>query len=239
MGWDARAASYGETEWVQSSSYLDTFLSSVQFSRHDRVLDVGVGTGVVLRAIQGHVALALGLDLSLEMLDVAGSSGLKSLVMGNVAHLPFPSGAFDKVLARMVWHHLVGTVAKATAECYRVLRPGGLMVLSEGVPPHPSLQRWYSRMFKLKERRLTFLPEELAVLMEAAGFEVISTWECVLARMSVGDWLDKSRIRGLRKAAILWMHRFLSAKGKSYYNMAIERGNVYCDFKFVGVVGKK
>lgn len=230
---------YDETEWVQNGTYLHTFLSSIQFSRYDRVLEVGVGTGIVLRAIHHCVAMALGLDASPEMLDIARSSGLTRLVVADAAHLPLPDNAFDIVLARMVWHHLVGTVATATAECYRVLRPGGLMVLSEGVPPHPSLRRWYSRMFKLKERRLTFLPEELVALMEAAGFEVVSTWECVLTRTSVGDWLDKSGIRGLRKEAILWMHRLLSAEGKRRYNMVIKQGSVYCDFKFVGIVGKK
>lgn len=236
-GWADRAAGYDDTEWVRADAYLQAFVGSAAIERHHSVLEVGVGTGIVARAIGKHV---VGLDMSPAMLAIARSAGLDRLIVGDVRAMPFQDGRFARVLARMVWHHLTDGIEEATAECYRVLRPGGLMILSEGVPPDPSLRVWYTMMFRLKERRVTFSLEGLVGLMRGAGFGVVSTWECILPGMSIAYWLSKdASMSRLRKAVIIWMHRLLGRKGKQHYNMVIQGGDVYCDFKFVGVVGVK
>jgi SAM-dependent methyltransferase len=216
---------------------LRAFIDAAAIEQHHAILEVGVGTGVVARAVGKQVT---GLDISPAMLRGAQAAGLDKLVIGDARVLPFQSGRFDRVLARMVWHHLTEGVEEATAECHRVLRPGGLMVLSEGVPPSPSLRGWYAAMFRLKERRLTFLPEDLVRLMRDSGFTELKTWECVLPGMSIARWLDKdASVSRLRRAAIMWMHRLLGKEGKRQYNMVIQGGDVRCDFKFVGVVGMR
>ena len=107
----------------------------------DRVLEVSVGTGTNLplidRRMEGSGTI-VGLDISRGMLDhcerrLRGRVAVE-LVEGEAGHLPFADGAFDAVL-----HH--GGIAEfgdrggAIAEMYRVVKPGGRIVVCDvGVP---------------------------------------------------------------------------------------------------------
>ena len=50
-------------------------------------------------------------------------------------------------------------------ECYRVLKPGGKMILIEGVPHNERLKSDFIKIMNLKEERLTWMPEELEDIM--------------------------------------------------------------------------
>ena len=108
----------------------------------DRVLEVSVGTGTNLSLIApriGDGGRIVGLDISRGMLGVCvgkmkGKGVTGELVEGEAAHLPFADGAFDAV-----FHH--GGIAEfgdrggAIAEMYRVVKPGGRVVVCDvGVP---------------------------------------------------------------------------------------------------------
>ena len=92
--------------------------------RGQRVLDAGCGNGVYLRALRDRGVDAVGCDLSYGMLRAAGE---RRLVNGDVQALPFPDGAFDKVLAPHMLYHVPDRAA-AAAELRRVLRSGGTLV---------------------------------------------------------------------------------------------------------------
>ncbi|MBI5159892.1 MAG: methyltransferase domain-containing protein [Micrococcales bacterium] len=96
---------------------------------HHRVLEVGVGAGNVLAEVP--VGLRLGLDLSPSILrDARQRLGTRAtLVQGDAAGLPFPDGAFDRVMASEVLEHLPNPGA-AVREIARVTRTGGVVVLS-------------------------------------------------------------------------------------------------------------
>lgn len=98
-----------------------------------RVLDLGCGTGTlglwVERACAG--AEVVGVDADERMLAAARRKAARSgaavkFVRGYAQALPFPDGAFDRVVSSLFFHHL-GPDAKraALAEAYRVLTPGG------------------------------------------------------------------------------------------------------------------
>lgn len=112
----------------------ETYLTLLDISLGDRVLDVGCGSGAVTRDIArrvGERGLAVGLDPSLELLAVArrlaAEAGLDDRIEfreGNVLRLPFPDGSFDVVVCATVLSHVPGGEA-AISELARVLRPGG------------------------------------------------------------------------------------------------------------------
>ena len=99
----------------------------------ERVLDVGVGTGLALQSYPSH-AKVTGIDLSEGMLRRARhrveERGMDwvDLTLGNALELPFTDQTFDHVLLS----HVVTVVSdpvKLLAETRRVTKPGGQIVI--------------------------------------------------------------------------------------------------------------
>ena len=239
--WAVRAEGYEQLEWASRTGYLQAFEAAGDFQPTDRVLDVGTGTGIVAHAVSPFVAEVVGVDLSPEMLAHAWASRVANEIFeeGDARRLQFPDNWFDKVTTRMIFHHLTEGGDRAMRECYRVLKPGGVIVLSEGVPPHRSLGNWYTRMFALKEERLTFFEEDLVALMRGGGFEVEKVLIHISPQVSIGNWLRSSRLPQERQDEIMQMHLDLDEKGKQHYNMTLTGEDVLCDFKYVILVGRK
>ncbi|HEX6354099.1 class I SAM-dependent methyltransferase [Actinophytocola sp.] len=106
-----------------------------------RVLDVGCGTGNLLRATgKRHRGVELvGLDPDPKALARAGRKARRAgvrvrLDLGFAQELPYPDSSFDRVFSSLMLHHL-DTAAKDAllAEVRRVLRPDGLLVLADAV----------------------------------------------------------------------------------------------------------
>ncbi len=100
------------------------------------LLDAGCGTGRRLR--ETRAALAVGVDLTVEMLaagrDVVGrSSGTCHVAGADVAALPFPSESFDVAWCRLVIGH-VRDIEPVYRELGRVCRRGGMVVVSDIAP---------------------------------------------------------------------------------------------------------
>src|SRR3989338_2924881 len=153
--WKIRSERYNNLKWVNDSSYLKAFISSAGFNNKDLVLDVGTGTGVVAHALAPIVKEVIGLDISQDMLEHSNWKDNKYFIKRDIRDPIFYDNVFDKVTARMMFHHILEDTQKAMNECHRVLKKGGRMVLSEGVPQTPAVKEDYTKMFKLKEERLT------------------------------------------------------------------------------------
>ena len=91
------------------------------------VLEVGCGTGLILERCVGQARQAVGVDLSVGMLEHAVGRGL-DVVQADATALPFASDTFDLAYSFKVLAH-VHDIAQALAEIARVTRPGGMMIL--------------------------------------------------------------------------------------------------------------
>ena len=87
------------------------------------VLEVGCGTGLVVERVARVARVAEGVDLSPGMLEHARRRGL-TVREGDATSLPFADASFDVVYAFKVLAH-VPDVDRAIAEMFRVVRPGG------------------------------------------------------------------------------------------------------------------
>lgn len=142
-----------------------------------RVLDAGCGQGEPVLSAVGDGVERTGLDFSREQLvrarrTVPGAG----LVQGDLTDLPFADGTFDAVLSFWSLIHLTETDTRdATAEFARVLRPGGHLVVNEGV------DEWTGRNPDWLDTGVEMqwhLSGEAALRehLQRAGFSITDTW---------------------------------------------------------------
>src|SRR4051812_39844818 len=125
----AKAAERYDEKWA---FYLETTtretLRRLPMTPAARVLDVGCGTGELLRRLRAKYpdAVLAGLDPVAEMLAVAREklSGKEDLRLGYADSLPWAAGTFDIVVSCNMFHYITHPVV-ALQEMTRVLRPGG------------------------------------------------------------------------------------------------------------------
>lgn len=130
-----------------------------------RALDVGCGTGYWLKQLQALVP-ADGCDNATEALRFCQERGVAGLTQASATHLPFAGSSYDLVTALGLVEH-VERDDQVLDECFRVLRPGGhLLVLTSG---HPWLWSQHDEAVHHVRR---YTRRELGAKLAAAGFEV-------------------------------------------------------------------
>lgn len=94
------------------------------------ILDCGCGTGHNLELLRRYGA-AVGIDLTWTGLAFARSRGERAIARATAANLPFPDAVFDVVTSFDVIYALDDeTESAALGEMFRVLRPGGYLVVN-------------------------------------------------------------------------------------------------------------
>ena len=238
--WEQRAMEYNNLSWANDKGFLDHIIAAGNFRSSDTVLEVGTGTGLVAKAISPLVKKITAIDSSSHMLNLTPNE-LSNIewVVGDTRSLPYKDDTFDRVVARYVFHHILCGTAKAMSECYRVLKRGGSMIFVEGVPPSRRTLQDFISIFALKENRLTFMPEDMANMMSAAGFVQLQSEMLLLRQMSVNNWLRSSGLSDNRQQTIFKMHQNASACFKEDYRMTETENDCLIDMKIIILVGNK
>ena len=143
----------------------------------DSVLDVGCGTGeVALQAkTRAKAGKVYGIDPAPEMIATARKKAARKRLdidfrVGVIEALPFPDASIDVVTSSLMMHHLPEELkVRGLAEIYRVLKPGGRLLIADFMRPTGSFLNHLFIAFT-NHRGLKSGVEDLQKLLKEAGF---------------------------------------------------------------------
>jgi ubiquinone/menaquinone biosynthesis C-methylase UbiE len=148
------------------------------------VVDVGGGTGRVAQLLRAEGQPVVVLDENWSMLQQARQKDELGVLRGQSEKLPLASRSVERILMVDALHH-VASQEHTARELWRVLKPGGTIVIEE-----PDLRRLVVRLLALAEKaalmRSRFLePEAIAGLFPEAGSQKQVVTEGVMAYVVV------------------------------------------------------
>ena len=182
---------FAERKW----QLLRRFLARQGASSHGMDwLDVGCGTGTLLRLAGDDFRTAAGCDPSSEMLETCSDPDLKISVQSEATRLPFESNRFDIVTLVCVLHHVIPDDRLALMQDVgRVLRPGGLVCIFEHNPLNPVTRLVVSQ---------TPVDRDALLLSSSESKRLLKNAGCSLSHLEYFLYLPESlyrRIGGLEK----------------------------------------
>jgi demethylmenaquinone methyltransferase/2-methoxy-6-polyprenyl-1,4-benzoquinol methylase len=136
-----------------------------------RLLDVGGGTGRVASALRDLVDEVVVADVSFGMLKESSRS-LLDPICGGSESLPFADNSFERVIMVDALHHVIHH-ADSAREMFRVLKPGGVLVIEE-----PDIRTFGVKLIALAEKLLLmrshFLTPDQIVKLFPDGEKTVS-----------------------------------------------------------------
>lgn len=158
------------------------------------LLDAGCGTGGTLEAVRRKFpdAELTGFDYSEHAvaLTEARKTGAR-LLRASVHELPFPEGSFDVVLSIDVWSAAGIDDALAAHETFRVLKPGGKLILN--LAAFKWLRGTHDRATSVVRR---YTRQEVRGLLVGSNFiiERLTYWNAsLLGPVALVRWLSRNR----------------------------------------------
>lgn len=168
----------------------------------DRVLDIGCGTGALAVRLAQKGARVTGIDIAPPMLGQAmqrvRAGGAEKLVslreMGVVELDALPSEGFDAISSVLVFSELSEEeIEFALAECWRILRPGGQLLVADEVLPDSTLGKIGAFLFRLPFAVAAFVLTQntthrvagLATRIGRAGFGMVDREEYLLGTLEL------------------------------------------------------
>jgi demethylmenaquinone methyltransferase / 2-methoxy-6-polyprenyl-1,4-benzoquinol methylase len=135
-----RILAFGSGVWYRGQA-----LRRAGLREGHRIVDIGIGTGLVAREavkIVGAPNLLVGVDPSPGMLERARAAvpAEVQLIEGTAEAIPFPDASFDFLSMGYALRH-IGDLAVAFREFHRVLKPGGRLCLLEITKPETAVGR--------------------------------------------------------------------------------------------------
>lgn len=230
--WDSRADSgYVKLEWVNSGELLEEFIKFIRPRKKDISIDLGTGTGKIAEKLSEKNSRVYAIDYSQKMLDLAPKRKNISYVCADAKNLnELELGMVDKIVARMVFHHLNSCLSEVLESSRQMLLPKGSIFLCEGIPPSDrAYENWKETNIILENDRVFNTPEMWVNLFKKKKFNVSKTKTMAIKNLSTRKWLES---RGESKKTIdkiISIRKSMNENLKKDWNARVTADDVYVD----------
>jgi ubiquinone/menaquinone biosynthesis C-methylase UbiE len=174
-----RASVYNSSDWVNDKDILHTILKCLNSTEASflNILDLGAGTG----AVSNYLLYNLLSDTRIVALDVCAEMLQKNCeqrilkILSSAEKMPFIDNSFDVIVSRQCMHY-IDDLNKAIDEIKRVLKCGGIFVLSQFVPLETETKNFWIDMMKVRQplRKNFYSEKDWIELFIQHGFSVNS-----------------------------------------------------------------
>jgi len=189
----SKAKRFGKGDWYESEhavqtkgpyrhhlakrrEYLESTLASYTSNKKQlRGIDLGCGDGINLSLLSRHVEELYGSDYNLvRLIRALGHHTADLLFLADVIDYPVQDDSFDLILFNHVLEHIPDDI-KALNEVYRILKPGGLLIL--GVPNEGAFfwqlaYRFQPHVLAASDHVQFYTAESISDKCSRAGFRV-------------------------------------------------------------------
>lgn len=144
---------------------LTIIQNNLKNTKNAKILDAGCGTGLLAKKMV-KFGQVVGVDINPEAIYFSNRRGIK-VVKASLNKLPFKKNQFDLIVCIDVIYHQQIVDKKALNQLFRILKPGGLLILR--VPAYNWLRRSSDKQVHTRER---YSYPILHSRLTAAGFNI-------------------------------------------------------------------
>lgn len=144
------------------------------YDRFDRILDIGCGTGHALPLLEAYFypKHLVGIDIDPALVTLSEKAVVPcacevEVKVGDATKIDLPDGSMDMIFCHQTMHHL-SRQEDAVSEFFRVLAPGGVLLLSESCRSF-IFSLWVRALFRhpMDAQKTS---DEYQHMLQAAGF---------------------------------------------------------------------
>lgn len=182
----------------------DAYLAHLSLPSTVHILELGCGTGVVLRALAQRIDFSgclVGVDQSPALIAAArrlsAEEGVDQYIefqVSDVHHLPLADSSFDAVIAHTLLSH-VAEPPLVLKEAARVVRPGGTVAIFDGdfaslafAHPDPTFARAMDEAMVAAIVNNPRLMRDLPRLLQQVGLKIMATTAYAYAEIGTGTF---------------------------------------------------
>ncbi len=233
-----RARHYNHSSrWVDDKILIRKIRNLAKASSKACVLDIGIGTGKIAQAFTGRAKYVVGADISPEMTRYAKGRADR-ILLTPAEKLPFKNNVFDVCVCRQGMQFM--KLNAVLSEIYRVLKPGGRVILCHltAYGRGDKEESFLIQKLRNRARKKFFLPEDFQRLMKKKSFTGIESFEYI-TRESVNQWICNAAIDENRRKKIKEVYTNSTRIFRKLHNIEFKDGDIFDSMKMVIVRARK
>ena len=196
---DQQASSYSASSAHSGGESLSLMKQYAALGRYDTAVDIATGAGFTAFALAPYAKRIVATDIAAGMLAQTRRLAAEhdpvnmALAMAEAESLPFASDSVDLISCRQAAHHF-HDLPRAVGEIRRVLKPGGVFLLSDTVAPEGDPEAGWLNDVELRRdpsHQRDWRQSEWLALLEDAGLQVTHR-STAKVHLEFNDWVLRS-----------------------------------------------